>query len=95
MQLLCCRNFIKLEKKNFYIGFQKATWLSFIGFSSRWRYQLGVSVGLLAHHLVVGVGGVNLGLRSSWRDTKNPLLTKRRMYFEYKMIIVRYHPKSF
>ena len=26
-----------LEKKNFYTGFQQATWLRFIGFSSRWK----------------------------------------------------------
>ena len=37
MQLLCCRNFYKitnLEKKIFYTGFQQATRLLFIGFSS-------------------------------------------------------------
>ena len=31
-----------LEKKIFYTGFQQATRLSFIGFSSRWKYRLGV-----------------------------------------------------
>ena len=58
MQLLGCRNFIKItsvEKKKFYTGFQQATRLSFTGFSSHWKYQLGVSGGLTAHHLPVGV----------------------------------------
>ena len=31
-----------LEKKNFYTGFQQATRLSFTGFSSHWKYRLGV-----------------------------------------------------
>ena len=34
-----------LEKKNFYTGFQQATRISFTGFSSRWKYRLGVSMG--------------------------------------------------
>ena len=45
-----------LEKKNFYTSFQQATQLSFIGFSSRWKYRLGVSMGSPAHRLLVGVG---------------------------------------
>ena len=45
-----------LEKKNFYTGFQQATQLSFTGFSSHWKYRLGVSVGLPTHCLLVGVG---------------------------------------
>ena len=45
-----------LEKKIFYTGFQQATQLSFTGFFSHLKYQLGVSVGLLAHRLLVGVG---------------------------------------
>ena len=45
-----------LEKKMFYTGFQQATRLSFTGFSSRWKYRLGVSMGLPAHRLLVGVG---------------------------------------
>ena len=47
-----------LEKKIFYIGFQQATRLSFTRFSSRWKYRLGVSMGLSAHRLLVGVGCV-------------------------------------
>ena len=45
-----------LEKKIFYTGFQQATRLSFTGFSSHWKYRLGVSVGLSAHCLLIGVG---------------------------------------
>ena len=53
-----------LEKKNFYIGFQKAIGLSLIRFSSRWKYQLGVSVGLPTHRLLVGVGVCQVGIRA-------------------------------
>ena len=43
---------ISLEKKkNFYTSFQQATRLSFTGFSSSWKYRLGVSVGLPSHRL--------------------------------------------
>ena len=49
-----------LENKNFYTDFQQVTRLSFTGFSSRWKYQLGVSMGLPAHCLLVGVGCVKL-----------------------------------
>ena len=45
-----------LEKKNFYTGFQEATWLRLTGFSSCWKKQLGVSMGWLAHLLLVGLG---------------------------------------
>ena len=45
-----------VEKKIFYTCFQQATRISFTGFSSRWKYRLEVSVGLLAHRLLVGVG---------------------------------------
>ena len=55
---------ISLEKKNFYTGFQQATRLSFIRFSSRWKYRLGVSVGLPAHRLLVGVGVYQVGIRA-------------------------------
>ena len=52
-----------LEKKNFYTGFQQATKLSFTGFSSRWKYQLEVSVGLPAHRLLVGVRVCQVDIR--------------------------------
>ena len=45
-----------LEKKNIYTSFQQATRLSFTGFSSCWKYRLGVFVGLPTHRLLVGVG---------------------------------------
>ena len=51
---------ISLEKKFFYTGFQQEIRLSFTRFSSRWKYRLGISVGLAAHRLLVGVGCVNL-----------------------------------
>ena len=53
-----------LEKKILYTGFQQATRLSFIGFYSRWKYRLGVSVGLPAHRLLVGVGVCQVGIRA-------------------------------
>ena len=31
-----------LEKKSFYMGFQQEIQLSFTGFSSHWKYRLGV-----------------------------------------------------
>ena len=54
-----------LEKeKKIYTGFQQATWLSFTGFSGRWEYQLGVSVGLPAHRLLIRVGVCQVGIRA-------------------------------
>ena len=53
-----------LEKKIFYTGFQQATWLSFTGFSSRWKYRLGVSMRFPAHRLLVGVGVCQVGIRA-------------------------------
>ena len=53
-----------LEKKIFYIGFQKVIGLSLTRFSSRWKYRLGVSVGLPAHHLLVGVGVCQVCIRA-------------------------------
>ena len=45
-----------LEKKIFYTGYQQARRLSFTRFLSLWKYWLGISVGLQAHRLLVGVG---------------------------------------
>ena len=45
-----------LKKKIFYTGFQQATRLNFKGFFNRSKYRLGVSMGLPAHRLLVGVG---------------------------------------
>ena len=52
-----------LEKKNFYMGCQQATRLSFAGFSSRWKYRLEVFVQLPAHRLLVEVGVCQVGIR--------------------------------
>ena len=52
-----------LEKKIVYTSFQQATRLSFTRFSSRWKYQLGVSMGLSAHRLLAGVGVCQVGIR--------------------------------
>ena len=46
---------ISLKNKFFYTGFT--------GFSSRWKYRLGVSMGLSAHHLLVRVGVCQVGIR--------------------------------
>ena len=54
---------ISLEKKIFYTGFQQETRLSFTRFSSRWKYRLGISVGLPTHRLLVGVGVCQFGIR--------------------------------
>ena len=53
-----------LEKKKFYTSFQQATRLSFTGFSSRWKYRLGVSAGLPEHCLLVGVGVCQVGIKA-------------------------------
>ena len=53
-----------LENKIFYIGFEQATRLSFTGFSSRWKYRLGVSMGSPAHRLLVGVGVCQVGIKA-------------------------------
>ena len=55
-----------LEKKKFYTDFQQATRLNFTGFSSHWKYQPGVSMGLPTHRLLVGVGVCHPGLTSSY-----------------------------
>ena len=67
-----------LEKKNFYTGFQQATQLSFTRFSSRWKYRLGVSVGLPAHRLLVGVEVCHLVERGKMREKEKKERKERR-----------------
>ena len=64
MQLLKFYKITSLGKKNFYTGFQQATRLNFTRFSSCWKYRLGVSVGLPAHRLLVGVEVCQVGIRA-------------------------------